>query len=268
MKTEIKYLSDYIDSLQSRGQYFFLRKSVLAVFKDKKKAAIDVAFYRLSKTGRIARVRHDFYVIVPLEYQSIGCLPASWFIDPLMQYLKVPYYVALLSAAGMYGASHQQVMTFQVMTNKMMRPIQIKNVRIDFYYQKHIHTSFLNSVKTETGKMQVSDLEMTTCDLIKYFHASGQIHNVATVLSELKENLSIEKLTRYFQISRVGVVYAERLGYLLDYLELELDTAPLHQWLQTQKCEYRPLVMGSTTDVFEKNKRWAILVNEHVETDL
>ena len=88
------------------------------------------------------------------------------------------------------------------------------------------------------------------------------------MLSELKENLSIEKLTRYFQISRVGVVYAQRLGYLLDYLELELDTAPLHQWFHTQKFEYRLLVMGSTTDVFEKNKRWCILVNEHVETDL
>jgi hypothetical protein len=47
-------------------------------------------------------------VVVPPEYREAGCPPASWFIHDLMRFLGQPYYVALLTAAAIHGAAHQQ----------------------------------------------------------------------------------------------------------------------------------------------------------------
>ena len=264
---KIQFLADYIDLLQSRGHYYFERKQAIKTLA-KSQAAFDIALHRLIKMGRVGRIRGEFYIIIPLEYRAIGSLPATWFIDPFMNFIQAEYYVGLLSAAEQYGATHQQVMTLQVIANKVMRPIRVGQVTIDFHYQKHIPTNFLRLIKTETGKMLVASPEVTACDLVKYVNAAGQIHNVATVLSELQENLSMNTLINYIESSAIGTVYIQRLGYLLDYLKLAIDTKPLQQWLSQKRLEYRPLVMGSTTKFIEKNKRWHILVNEIVEIDL
>jgi len=267
MKSESITLSAYIDLLQSRGCYYFEREQVSQAV-DRGETAFELALSRLVKKGRVARVRGDFFIIIPLEYRAIGALPASWFIDPFMHFMKVDYYVGLLSAAEQYGATHQQVMTFQVMSNKAIRPIRVGEVTIDFFYRKVIPSKFLRSVKTETGKMQVASPEILVFDLLKYIEASGQIHNVATVLYELQENLSIDALLEFIKTNGIGNVYVQRLGYLMEYLKLDVDAEPLNVWLSQKKLDYRPLVMGSTTPIIEKNKRWHILVNEVVETDL
>jgi len=54
------------------------------------------------------------YVLVPLEYLHAGAPPPSWFIDDLMKAMERPYYVGLLSAAGIHGASHQQRLSCSV----------------------------------------------------------------------------------------------------------------------------------------------------------
>lgn len=267
MKSDNLDLIEYIERLQSKGRYTFVLKQAFDKVK-KSEAAFKVALHRLVKKGRIKRVRSGFYIIVPIEYQSIGSLPASWFIDSYMQYMKAQYYVALLNAAEIHGASHQQVIAFQVMVNKPIRDITLGQVRLEFHYQKNISQDFLISVKTETGKMWVSNPELTAYDLIKYMNAAGQIHNVATVLSELKEKLSIDRLLACAQTNSIGIVYIQRLGYLLDFLQLGFDTEPLQLWVNENHPEYRPLVMGSSSPVIEKNKRWHILVNEVVETDV
>jgi predicted transcriptional regulator of viral defense system len=267
MKSDILGLVDYIDNLQSRGRYTFTYKQASEKIK-KSQAAFSLALHRLVKKGRIKRIRAGFYIIVPIEYQSIGSLPASWFIDVFMQYLGAQYYVALLSAAEIHGASHQQVIAFQVMTNKAMRDITVGQVRLEFHYQKTIPQAFLQAVNTETGKMWVSSPELTVCDLIKYMDAAGQIHNVATILVELNEKLSVNKLMDYIQADLIGTVHVQRLGYLLDFLKLGLDTHSLQAWVNQNHPDYRPLVMGSTSPVIEKNKRWHILVNEVVEPDV
>ena len=66
-------------------------------------------------------VQHDFFMIIPAEYQKLGSLPPHWVIDSLMRYLKQDYYIGLLSAASFYGATEQQPMTFQVITDKFTK---------------------------------------------------------------------------------------------------------------------------------------------------
>ena len=106
-------LAKWVDRLQSRGKYTFLRADAVAQ-SGLSAEAVKKALQRLVKRGRVAKVKDYFFVIVPLEYVTAGAPPPSWFIDDLMLSMKLPYYVGLLSAAGLHGASHQQPQEFQV----------------------------------------------------------------------------------------------------------------------------------------------------------
>lgn len=267
MKRYISGLIDYVDTLQSEGQYWFLRSQaleVLGVSAD----AFKLAAYRLAKKGRIKRIHAEFFVIVPLEYQSVGCLPASWFIDDLLKYCQADYYVGLLSAAAIYGAAHQQPMAFQVMSNRRLQSKVAGQLRLEYHYKKTIKAIHSQQIKTETGYMQVSTSEVTLCDIVRYMDAAGQIHNVATVIDEMAEQVSISNIIALIKGADVEIATIQRLGYLMEYLNFSVDLAPLQQVIKDNQPHYRSLVTGSDAKVLERNKRWRVLVNERVEPDL
>ena len=106
-------ISDYVDQFQRQGRYAFdhldLEKSVSA-----SPEAVGKALMRLAKKHRVKRLRKGFYVILPVEYSTVGMIPPDWFIDDLMRYLQLPYYIGLQSAAALHGAGHQQAQQFQI----------------------------------------------------------------------------------------------------------------------------------------------------------
>lgn len=73
-----------------------------------------------------------FYVIVPPEYRSSGCLPADQLIPAVMERLGLPYYAGLLSAAQYHGAAHHRPQEFQVMLAKARRAIRCGQLRVAF----------------------------------------------------------------------------------------------------------------------------------------
>lgn len=266
MKEEFKTLQQYLEHLQSRGRYCFLRSDVIATLYLSNNA-FKKAVHRLIQKRKVIRIRGNFYTILPLEYQASGSLPASWFIDFFMKYLKQPYYCGLLTAAALHGAAHQQPMIFQVVTTKPMRPIQVSNLKIEFLYKKEIQSHFYQPIKTVTGSMNVATPEMTAFDLVRYMNAAGQVNHVSTVLCELVEQLDAEKLGVLLKNNDVEITAAQRLGYLLDVLQLPIDLAPLEHQLKQRKMSRRLLVLSSGEPIIERNQRWQILVNEPVEPD-
>jgi predicted transcriptional regulator of viral defense system len=266
MKKDFSTLSDYIEYLQSRGQYIFERKKAMDLLQMTDNA-FKKAAKRLVKKARIKRIRAGFYTIIPIEYKASGSLPASWFIHQLMQYLAQPYYCGLLTAAALLGAAHQQPMIFQVITAKQMRPIEVGQLRIEFIYKKTIQTYFYKPIKTATGYMNVSTPEMTAFDLMRYMRVAGHIHHVATVLCELVAELKPQQLAYLVAQGDVAVIDGQRLGYLLDVLGLSIDLKPLEQALKSKKLNQRLLVTDGDQTILEKNQRWQILINESVEPD-
>lgn len=266
MKEYNQTLFHHLEYLQTEGQYWFLRKNVIKTL-GLSDNAFKVAAYRLIVKGKLKRLRGDFYVIVPLEYHATGSLPATWFIDSLMNHLKQRYYVGLLTAAALQGAAHQQPMVFQVITNKPTRAITAGQVRIEFHYKKNIIPHFYQPQKTASGTMNMSTPEMTAFDLVRYINAAGQINHVATVLCELAERLNSETLAQLLKNNEVDITVAQRLGYLLDALQLPIDLNLLANQLKQKKIFRRLLVLASDQPIIEYNQRWHILVNERVEPD-
>ncbi len=266
MKENITSLSQYIDSLQSKGIYWFLRQDAMR-FLNLSGAAFKMTAHRLMKKRRLQRIRGEFYALVPLEYRATGSLPATWFINALMEHLHQRYYVGLLSAAALHGAAHQQPMIFQVITDKRTRMITAGGVRIQFLYKKSISKYFSQEIKTETGVMCVATPEVTAFDLVRYMDESGQVNHVATVLCELAEKLNSTLLAKLVEQDDVEISIAQRLGYLLDALALPVDLTSLENVLKNKKPIKRWLVTKGQRIIISQNKTWRILINEIVEPD-
>src|SRR5438105_3632884 len=115
-------LKDYVHSLATKGQSSFTEDEALKE-TGLSKIALKSALKRLKKKQEIASPLHGFFIIIPPEYESLQSLPPEQFIDGLMSHLKVPYYVAFISAAQFYGAAHQKPQTFQVITPKARRDL-------------------------------------------------------------------------------------------------------------------------------------------------
>ena len=167
------------------------------------------------KRGNLISPRRGFYVIVPPEYRAMGALEPPWYIDALMAYEERPYYVGLLKAAELHGATHQAVMEFQVVTDKQMPKIRAGRSSIVFYYRKDLHTveEGVEKHKTKTGTMNVSGAELTAFDLVRYPRAAGGLHHIATVLSDLGTRIDAKKLALLSDQFERSV--GQRLGFLL-----------------------------------------------------
>ena len=258
-----KTIKEWVDALQASGRYTFLRSEAIRETGGSPDS-VKKALQRLAQRKRIAKIKDYFFVIVPLEYLSAGSPPASWFIHHLMAAMKLPYYVALLSAAGLHGASHEQPQELQVMTSKSVRPLRAGRVRIRFFTKKRIGPTPVTDLKTPTGSMRVSTPEATAVDLVRYAKAAGHLPNVATVLSELASLLDGRRLAEVaFEAGDVHV--AQRLGYLLDQIGARRTTAPLAR--RVKELQPRPVLLrpDRPAEPGEENRRWHVIANETIE---
>ena len=258
-------LHEWVEALPEEGRYVFSRADAEAV-SDASNAAIKMTLYRLKNSGAIVSPRRDFFVLVPREYRSAGSPPASWFIDDLMRHRGRRYYVALLSAAALHGAGHQQPMAFQVITDAVERDVELGRVRIEFHVSNVVEAAATERVATETGSMVVSTPETTAFDLVRYPAACGYWNNVATVLAELSERIDADKLRA--GASRVARSDVQRLGWLLELVEERELARALAEALEGHRL--LPTMLTSARDGTDApiDSRWHVIVNDDVEPDL
>lgn len=272
MQQEPSSLQDYVLRLQSEGRITFTRAEAIRALSVSDAAFLKAA-ERLQKRKLLLNPKHGFYVVVSAQYLSWGAPPPSSYIDDLMRHEHRPYYVGLLKAAELHGASHHAVMEFQVVTDRQFRRIKAGRSIIAFYYRKDLKIleSHLSPHKTDTGHMMVSSPELTAFDLLRYAHAVGGVDAIATVLSDLKEKLDGQKLALLAPLMERA--YVQRLGYLLERLDCAQAAAPLHDYLASKpypwsELQPRARAQGEKgSDAVERNERWRIIVHRHPEID-
>jgi predicted transcriptional regulator of viral defense system len=228
--------------------------------------ALDNSLLRLKKRGRVVSPRRGFHVIVPTEYRSAGAPPPSWFIDDLMRFLRQPYYVGLLSAAALHGASHQQSMVFQVVTDRPTRPAVAGRARVEFRMSRSVEVTPMEVTQTETGSMLISTPEATAVDLARFAHACGGWGNVATVLAELAEQIDPEKLRLLAVTARTPEL--QRLGFLLDRVGRPQLADSLLQVLSSRRYRRVLLAPDASRGSASAASPWRVIPNEGIETEL
>lgn len=258
-------IQSYIDSLLARGRYCFTAQQVTKALKLSPKAA-RATIWRARKRGLLASPAQGFYLILTPQYRILGCLPAEYFIDDLMQYWEKPYYVALLSAAQIHGAAHQKPQQFMVMTSIVHKPIVCGQVAIAFTKRKSTTQMPTNKIQTDFGFYKVSTPEVTAMDLVSYLHKCAGLDHVATVLVELSEAMQVKPL-RDLTRKIKETVWMQRLGFLLEHLGKKQLADVLHQALRKRRYQPCALLAGAPHDNFILSKKWAVIINTNIEVD-
>ena len=238
-----------------------LNKSAEAIYSSAK---------HLLTKNELATPAKGFYVIVPPEYQVIGCLPAEHFIPYLMEYWQCPYYAGLLTAAGYHGATHQAVQVFQVMIDGRTKPqIQCGKIKIRFIANRHLDETPVQSISTAKSMLRVSTPEGTAMDLLNYPHQSGGLNQIATVIAELQETMQPDQLLALAN-SQPTLAWKQRLGYLLEVVgATELAEVLKKYLLQQKRVDYIPLMPGlEESSEAPRNTTWKIIENATVESDI
>jgi len=255
----------YVEGLLARGRHTFTRAEAESALGSSTVAAYH-SLRRLQKQGWVAMPRRGFYLIVDPEHRQLGALPPTAWIDDLMRFHGVPYYIGLLSAAALHGAAHQQPQEFQVVTGAVLRRLAVGRVRIRFFLRRRMEVAVTEQMKTSSGYVPVSTPEMTAYDLVRYRKGAGSIDHIATVLAELAERLDAKKL---LAIAKKGekLPVIQRLGYLLErtgHAELAGELAKL---VRSRKPKMVPLEPSSAEEVSARDAKWYVLVNTTVEVE-
>jgi len=222
----------------------------------------------LRRQHRLVSAAKGLYLVIPAEYRNWGSLPADWFIDALMRHLDRKYYVGLLSAAAIHGASHQAPQVFQVMVDERVRARSLGRVKLRFYrsgvLKDTIERQGVERRPTHTGEYNLSSPELTAIDLVEYQRDAGGLNNIATVLSEL-EGLHGDVLSRLAEGRPQSVI--RRLGWLLDRYGHADQLDGVAALVVPDREHPTPLEPdGSSTGPF--HPRWNLLENAEIEPDL
>jgi predicted transcriptional regulator of viral defense system len=259
--------SSYVRGLMARGQYTFTLEDATKTLKIGR-VATRAALRRLRDKKVVVSPARAFYVIVPPEYERLGCLPAEQFISELMSFFREPYYVGLLSAAELHGAAHQKPQEFQVVTTRNRKMILGGRVTIRFIAKKWIDNVPTMPIKTPRGFIQVSTPEATALDLLLYPEHVGGLSNAATVLSELSEKMDPKKLKEAASIVP-NISSIQRAGFLFDRVLRKARLAePLEAAVRKRGKAIIPLLASGTRKGVMIDPKWKLFVNEKVEPDV
>lgn len=233
-----------------------------------------MALHRLLKTGDLISPARGLYVIVPPEDQPHGSIPTQELVPLVMQYLGAHYYVALLSAGLFHGATHQKPARFQVISDKRIKhPSTFDDVEIDYIYKKSLLKMPTQNFTMSTGYLKVATPELVALDLLEYPNHAGGLNHIATVFSELIEVLDPIKLINLAKDTRVEY-QLQRIGYILDHIDVmdepgsEIIINTLAHHIQAHKPSYLPLASEISKIGYSRCKKWKIIENSEIESDL
>lgn len=262
------HLSKYLEELALSGQYYFTVREILENLSIKEKS-LSVSLSRLAKKNKVKMIRNGFGIYTG---HTSGVLDISYFIDAMMKHLDSKYYVGALSAAAYWGASHQAVMKYFVISEKVIKPVSLGPINIEFVNKKDFNQDYgIKKVAGVGGYFLISTPEQTAIDIVRYPRRSGYLNNVATVLEDLVDKIDFEKLKKLCKKEHTPTVTIQRLGFIIDkVLGMEKEA----EYILDALCERNPSrVKLSVSKKGRKlsddplDKKWLIYINTSVEPD-
>jgi predicted transcriptional regulator of viral defense system len=258
---------DWIRYREIRGHVTFSIEELKSAFSEKSTATIKTELSRLVKKGYISSVYRGFYVVVPVQYQLKGVVPPVYYIDWLMRYVGKPYYLSLLSAAAMHGASHQAVIITQVTTVAPRIKYSSKNPDLNWNYRKQIPEELLMTKNTEAGVVRFSNPELTAVDLVQFADHVGGYQRASTVLAELVEAMDMGKMVDVVPYTTVATI--QRLGYLLEFVLEEQEMADALFLILKEQGKWNSISLRNDRPKKEtvQSNRWHVNGNVEIEID-
>lgn len=226
---------------------------------------------QLRSKSKIFSPARGLYVFVPPEFRKWSVLPASYFIDPLMNHLGHPYYVGLLSAAELHGSAHQRPQVFQVITSARKEDKTIERVRLEFFTDANMGERPTEVRNTPTGILRLSSPEVTILDLVANPIRGGGLSNVATVIAEMLRDEVVESSSLASPARTYALSVVRRTGWLIEQMSqaLGLVVPELDQLHDLSRAHPEPSILFSGEPrAGLLDHRWHIILNGEIEADL
>ncbi len=269
----MRHLSTYIRDNRRYGKAYFDLQQAASALNISPNAA-RAAVHRLRAKGELVSPARGFYIAVPPEHQVNGSPPAAEVIPTLMKYLKADYYVSLLTGAAYHGAAHQKVFYFQVVSNKRMGPIlRLGRLVIQFAYKKDLKGLPMRDWTVRSGYLKLASPELVALDLFLYPDKCLGLNHIATVLSELIEEVDEDKLIELAEMTG-EIFWLQRFGYILSQIDpveeekTQSIMARLERYLADKIRHFLPLAPELPTKGHPRIKKWGIIANTTVESDI
>ena len=266
-----KTIREWVVFREMTGHPSFSRADVVAAFPLLSPHAVSNALVRLAKSGVIVSVHKGFFVVIPTRYKMTGVVPPLFYMDALLRYLNRPYYASLLTAAKIWGASHQMAQSEFVTTIKpAITTSKAKNPLLNWVYRSHVPEKLVCVRNGEGGVIRYSSAEFTLLDLVQYAHLVGGLSAVATLLVDLTEAVDFSSCDTKALFDAVKGRVVQRAGFILEDILGEKDCADVlydayrATGAALQWTDLRP---GTKDAPQGSNLRWKIKINEKVEPD-
>ena len=260
----------WIRQREQIGKPCFSREEARKAFPALSSNVLTMSLSRYRAKGIIQAVHKGFFVVIPPQYALQKRVPDFYYVSQLMAHLGRPYYISLLSAASLWGASHQAVMVTHLMTRlPQSSTSNQKNNTLRWFYRSEIPSEFLVSKNGETEPIVYSNAELTAIDLVHWAKRIGGLSAVATVLAELRESTNFENAAAgVFKTADASDV--QRLGYLYEVVLGDHEQGEtIYREMNKLPTAVRnvPLLVGSKNVQSRRNAKWHVDVNTEIEID-
>lgn len=182
--------------------------------------------------GRVVRVtqRQQFYLIVSPEHAVFGAPPVEWWLDDYFRWLGQPYYLALQSAAAVYGSSQQAIQVTQVMTDTPRRDIEIGRLRIQFFMKAGAAKSVTRQLPHARAPLRVGSPETTIFDLVRYARNIGGVERAGETIEPMLGAVKKSSLRAMLDVED-EIATAQRLGFVLEAIGAGDLAQVVRKWL-------------------------------------
>jgi predicted transcriptional regulator of viral defense system len=253
---------------------WLLSRGIIAVTNEELSALLGVSqnqmLQRLAplvKRSEIISPCRGFWIPIPFEYRQWGAPEATYYIDRMMRFLEIDYYIGWMSAASILGAKHHAVQVFQVATDRQVRNRVVGRSDFRFFQRSNVGMlpTFLH--KTQTGTIKVSTRAATMLSVTNDLSIAAGLDNAANIIIELSETVEsfideVAVCSPLFPISAL-----RRLGWILDNFT---ETTQLDTLAKLSKESSVKVTKLASYKAYSDHidTRWSIDLNERVEPDL
>lgn len=240
-----QFIDKYLIEKQKEGHYLFTYDEIVQEFHIDS-TALHSKLLRLKHQHKIASIRKNFYIYFPQEGIETGSIHPYLYLDDLMHYLNINYYVALFSAASFHGSENPNPSEYYIIVDRPIKNITLGEINLNFILKKNWDPDSIDQILYRTGFINISSPELTGIDLIAYYEKIGGASYILSILKGFWDKFDSERLSLIAD-SYLDTSALQRLGYICDVVLDKPDLAmSLQHALESRKTHTIPFQLSSS----------------------